>query len=144
MEPEPKGGTTKYVVGIVVIALIIVGVSIMGSKQPKNSPSQTTSETATTDTAENTQDSATASPATTTVTFTMTDVATHNNEDSCYTAVSGSVYDVTLWIYKHPGGAAKILAICGKDGTSAFEGKHGGQPKQEETLASFKIGELTK
>jgi cytochrome b involved in lipid metabolism len=145
MEPEPKSGVAKYVIGIVIIALIIVGVSFVNRKQNKNSEYQNQPETSTPiqSATQNTQSSPVASPAAaTTKTFTMADVLTHNNKDDCYTTVRGSVYDVTSWIYKHPGGAEKILALCGKDGTSAFEGKHGGQARPETELASFKIGEL--
>lgn len=74
--------------------------------------------------------------------FTMEDVAKHNSADSCYTAINGSVYDVTSFIYKHPGGAENILAICGKDGTSAFDMQHEGNMRVEDLLATFKIGTL--
>ncbi len=75
--------------------------------------------------------------------FTLEDVEKHGSKDDCYTAVRGSVYDVTAWISKHPGGEKAILSICGKDGTAQFEGKHGGQPRPENELSSFKIGTLT-
>lgn len=79
----------------------------------------------------------------TSTTFTMAEVATHNNRSSCYTAISGSVYDLTTWIDKHPGGPDKILSLCGNDGTAAFTGQHGGQRRPEQELASFKIGTLS-
>lgn len=72
----------------------------------------------------------------------MTDVELHNSAESCYTAIRGEVYDLTSWISVHPGGEKVILDLCGKDGTTAFEGKHGGMQKQEQTLETFKIGEL--
>ena len=75
-------------------------------------------------------------------TFTMAEVATHSNDKSCYSVINGNVYDLTSYIYKHKGGASKILKICGKDGTSLFEGQHGGQEKPEAMLASLKIGVL--
>jgi cytochrome b involved in lipid metabolism len=74
--------------------------------------------------------------------YTLEDIAMHNGEESCWTAVSGNVYDVTTWIPQHPGGPQRILAMCGKDATAAFEGQHGGMPRPEEMLASFKIGVL--
>jgi hypothetical protein len=74
----------------------------------------------------------------------MAVVAQHNTSASCYTVVRGEVYDLTKWISQHPGGEQKIIAICGKDGTSAFVGQHGGAPQQENILASFKIGVLAK
>lgn len=74
--------------------------------------------------------------------FTLADVAIHNNATSCYTAVRGTVYDLTNFISKHPGGATNILKICGKDGSSAFERKHGGRPGPEEELKGHEIGVL--
>lgn len=75
-------------------------------------------------------------------TFTFADVAAHNSAASCYTTINGSVYDVTLWIGKHPGGSKAILSLCGKDGTAKFTAQHGGKPPQEQQLATFKIGTL--
>jgi hypothetical protein len=74
--------------------------------------------------------------------FTMADIDAHAFSESCYTVVRGSVYDLTAWIGTHPGGADAILKICGKDGTSAFVGKHGGMEKQENLLVGMKIGTL--
>jgi len=75
-------------------------------------------------------------------TYSLVEVAKHNNEQSCWTAISGNVYDVTSWISQHPGGERAILSLCGKDGTSAFTNKHGGQPRPEQELKSFLIGVL--
>src|SRR6185503_18872617 len=62
--------------------------------------------------------------------YTLATVATHNSQSSCWTTISGKVYDLTTWIGQHPGGEQAIISICGKDGTSAFLGQHGGQQKQ--------------
>lgn len=75
-------------------------------------------------------------------TFTFAQIAEHATATSCWSAVNGSVYDLTKWIPLHPGGEAKIKAMCGKDGSAAFTGKHGGQEKPEAVLATYKIGEL--
>lgn len=72
--------------------------------------------------------------------FTMEEVAKHNTAASCYTAVNGSVYDVTAWIAKHPGGEKAILGTCGKDASAAFDKKHGGQARPESEIANYKIG----
>ncbi len=77
-------------------------------------------------------------------TFTMQEVAVHNTATSCYSVVNSSVYDLTSWIAKHPGGEAAIKRMCGVDGSAGFTKKHGGQDKPEAALASFKIGELVK
>lgn len=37
-------------------------------------------------------------------TFTMAQVQAHNSASSCYSVVNGSVYDLTNWIDRHPGG----------------------------------------
>lgn len=77
-------------------------------------------------------------------TFTMAQVAQHKTEADCYTAISGAVYDLTAFVTKHPGGDRAIFKICGIDGTSAFQNQHGGQQKQMELLATFKIGVVVK
>lgn len=73
-------------------------------------------------------------------TFTMAEIATYTTEERCYSAIRGTVYNLTAFIEKHPGGDRNILKICGKDGTAAFEGQHGGDPKPESVLAGFEIG----
>lgn len=88
----------------------------------------------------------TPAPAPTTAgkTYTMAQVAAHASASSCWSAVNGSVYDLTAWIGRHPGGSGAILSLCGKDGSAAFDGQHGGQGRPESELASFKIGALAK
>jgi cytochrome b involved in lipid metabolism len=75
-------------------------------------------------------------------TYTMAEVSSHNSATSCWTVISEAVYDLTSFTDKHPGGDKGILSLCGKDGTKAFLGQHGGQSKPEQTLSSFKIGYL--
>jgi cytochrome b involved in lipid metabolism len=74
--------------------------------------------------------------------YTLTEVARHNDATSCWTAIAGSVYDVTAFIKKHPGGEKRILNLCGKDGTTTFTDQHAGQSRPENTLASYRIGAL--
>ena len=81
------------------------------------------------------------SPAPQTPSYTLAQVQAHADASSCWTIIGDNVYDLTPWINQHPGGAENILKLCGKDGTAAFTGKHGGQEKQENTLAGFKIGD---
>lgn len=76
------------------------------------------------------------------VQYTAADVAKHTDRSSCWTIVRGQVFDVTGAIDKHPGGADKILGMCGKDATAQFVGKHGGMEKQEAMLTSMGIGTL--
>lgn len=72
--------------------------------------------------------------------YTLAQVAAANSADKCWSVVGQSVYDLTSWINKHPGGSKAILNICGKDGTAAFTKQHGGQAKAEAALAQFRIG----
>ncbi len=55
-----------------------------------------------------------------TVSFTTTEVATHNTKDDCWTIIGGAVYDMTDFIAIHPGGD-EILRACGTDGTILFQ-----------------------
>lgn len=84
-----------------------------------------------------------ASPsATSASTFTMAEVAEHNSAADCWAAVGGSVYDLTTWITRHPGGADRILPLCGTDATSAFTAQHNGNGQATGQLAELKIGTL--
>ena len=74
--------------------------------------------------------------------YTLADIAAHNSQSSCWSTISGDVYDLTAWIGQHPGGEGAILSICGADGTSAFMGQHGYNGRVNTILASFKIGVL--
>jgi cytochrome b involved in lipid metabolism len=74
--------------------------------------------------------------------YTMEEVQKHNSRESCWTVIRGDVYDLTAWIDKHPGGADKVLNLCGKDGTQSFERKHGGEENPEKALEQFEIGKL--
>lgn len=72
--------------------------------------------------------------------ITRADVAMHASRESCWSIISGNVYDLTSWVPQHPGGEGAILKICGTDGSVAYDGKHGGAAKQAAILTGFKIG----
>lgn len=74
--------------------------------------------------------------------ITKTEVAIHNDAQSCWSIINGGVYDLTSYVPRHPGGKSEILAICGKDGTRLFEGQHGGDSKPERILAGFFMADL--
>jgi len=69
-------------------------------------------------------------------------VALNDSEASCWTVINGNVYDLTDWISSHPGGASRILGLCGIDGTSQFEGQHGGSASAEGTLEGYLLGSI--
>lgn len=76
--------------------------------------------------------------------ITLAQIAKHNTRSSCWSAINGSVYDLTSWIPNHPGGEQAILSLCGLDGSSGYNGQHGGAAKPARMLAGFKIGTLSK
>lgn len=76
--------------------------------------------------------------------YTVAEVSTHNSAASCWSAINGSVYDLTSFVSRHPGGSAAIKSLCGIDGTAAFSGQHGGDQRPASELAGLKIGILAK
>jgi cytochrome b involved in lipid metabolism len=77
--------------------------------------------------------------------FSMSDVAKHNNENDCWIVIDGKVYDVTSYIESHPGG--KVMAnFCGQDGSLAFATKGKNKPHSPaayEILKTLYIGDLS-
>ena len=81
----------------------------------------------------------------TTPAFTVAEVGKHADANSCYSIINDGVYDLTKWISVHPGGAQRILDICGKDGSIAFNKQHGFSKKiMNAVLPRFKVGNLQK
>ncbi len=74
--------------------------------------------------------------------YTLAQVAEHASAQSCWAAVNGKVYDLTSWIDLHPGGAPRILQICGTDSTQAFTAQHARNQDANQELAQFEIGTL--
>jgi len=74
--------------------------------------------------------------------FTMAEVAKHNTEADCWSAINGSVYDLSTWVSRHPGGSNPIIKLCGTDGSASFTKKHGGSSKAQSALVLLKIGAL--
>ena len=76
--------------------------------------------------------------------YTMANVRANNSETSCWTVIGGNVYNLTQWINSHPGGASRIRALCGTDGTSSFSAQHGTRGSPTSTLANYLLGPLAK
>jgi cytochrome b involved in lipid metabolism len=74
--------------------------------------------------------------------FTMSQVRSHASASSCWSVVNGKVYNLTGWINRHPGGSSRILAMCGKDASAAFNAQHGGSGRAQAELRTFRIGRL--
>jgi len=70
------------------------------------------------------------------------EIKSHNKKSDCWSIVNGNVYNLTSFVQKHPGGAAVIANICGKDGTNAFTNQHSTQTKPNNILSSFLLGPI--
>ncbi len=72
-------------------------------------------------------------------------VAQHASASDCWIIVQGSVYAVSNYLSKHPGGRDMIIPYCGKDATAAFATK-GGQGQHsneaEQLLSNYLVGAL--
>jgi cytochrome b involved in lipid metabolism len=130
------------------IILIIIGLVIIGGAgwvysnwkayAPDTYVQETTDATGTTtETTVNTETGTTTPGA---PSYTLADISSHNSASSCYTVISGKVYDLTMWVNMHPGGKQAILSLCGIDGTARFMAAHRGAQKQMDILARFYIG----
>ena len=52
--------------------------------------------------------------------FTWQQLAQHNREGDAYVAIHGNVYDVTQWMYQHPGGSDVLRVAAGRDVSQVF------------------------
>ncbi|KAG1716548.1 hypothetical protein ID866_600 [Astraeus odoratus] len=53
-------------------------------------------------------------------TFTLAQVAEHNSTSSCWVIIQNKVYDVTDFVFDHPGGPQVIMNYAGGDATAAY------------------------
>ena len=74
--------------------------------------------------------------------LTLEEVSKNDSATSCWSIIYGNVFNLTKWIGKHPGGAEKIRAICGKDGTNSFERQHNGDGGAANQLSAYFLGKL--
>ncbi len=75
-------------------------------------------------------------------TYTRTQVAQHASTSDCWTIIGRTVYNLTPYVPMHPGGPQEISRVCGKVGTSAFNGEHGGNSSIQRMLKTYRIGAL--
>lgn len=125
--------TKLFIIAIGVIGIVLAaGVYLSLNRNDTTAPSTSTGRTDTT--------------------YTVEDVKLHDSKSSCWTIISGSVYDITSYIPRHPGGD-EILRACGTDATSLFtkrqtsDGQSVGSgsphsPNAEDQLSKLKVGKL--
>lgn len=81
-------------------------------------------------------------------TYTLEEIAQHNQASDCWFAIEGSVYDVTEYIASGMhGGGPTIIEGCGKDATELFNTRPMGSgtphsDKARSFLPNFQIGIL--
>jgi cytochrome b involved in lipid metabolism len=136
----------KKIISIIILVILVLVIWSMATKPKDNNIQNTNTEIENVVTGE-TPNQASSTPLVSPVsaeakTYKLADVATHNKEGNCWTAVGGKVYDLTTWPEKHPGGDKAIFAICGIDGTKAYEKAHKGQSDPAKVLDGFYIGNL--
>jgi cytochrome b involved in lipid metabolism len=74
--------------------------------------------------------------------YTIDKVRQNNSASSCWSIINGNVYDLTKWISSHPGGRSAITGICGRDGSTSFNGKHRGDGGPASILSGYLLGPL--
>lgn len=141
----------KKIITIVIAGIAIIGVAVgvwyymnFTTYAPKTyiTETKTTDATGTTTVTTTTVNTETGTEVAGSPVFTLAEISTHNSATSCYTSISGTVYDLTMWVNMHPGGKGAILSICGIDGTDRFMNKHKGGEKYMNILERYKIGKL--
>jgi cytochrome b involved in lipid metabolism len=136
--------------GVAVVLMTVFGVLIISQDDKSKSPQSSSDSEAIQ--SETTPVEAQESEKTSTTNITTQEVAGHSSESDCWTIIDGSVYDITKYIPRHPGGD-EILRACGTDGTSLFQQRKtssgesvgSGQAHSSnasDLLSDFKKGEL--
>ncbi|KAL1313338.1 hypothetical protein HN51_039894 [Arachis hypogaea] len=75
-------------------------------------------------------------------TYTFEEVGTHNHKEDCWIIIHGKVYDVTSFLYDHPGGGDVFLvAPDEKDASVGFD-EVGHSESAIEMLETYYVGEL--
>lgn len=58
--------------------------------------------------------------------YTLSEVQQHNSLDDCWMVIFDKVYDLTEFVYKHPGGDFILYEYAGQDATHPFlSSRHG-------------------
>ena len=77
--------------------------------------------------------------------ITLAEVAQHASAISCWMAIHGQVYDLTVYLPEHPTQLSVILPWCGQEASEAYQTKNKGRahsPRADRLLADYPIGIL--
>ena len=72
-------------------------------------------------------------------TVTREELGNHANGDTVWIALHGRVYDITGFLYDHPGGAHILREYAGTDASRAFDGAHAGEASRLGRWRSLKL-----
>jgi L-lactate dehydrogenase (cytochrome) len=75
-------------------------------------------------------------------TVTADQLAHHSDKQSCWLAIDGTVWDVTSFVDKHPGGAKLILKLAGQDATEEYNTFHNSSLVQETLGPEARVGTI--
>ena len=73
--------------------------------------------------------------------YTINEVRMHNREDDCWIIIENDVYNLTEFLYKHPGGKNVLFENAGKDVTENFEAQ-GHSEIARDILQTYLIGTI--
>jgi cytochrome b involved in lipid metabolism len=73
--------------------------------------------------------------------YSLSDLSSHNSFSSAWIAIHGYVYDITNFLFLHPGGPSILLDNCGKDASDTFQSVFHSQSARKE-MSQYLIGEL--
>ncbi|KAJ7966550.1 Cytochrome b5 [Quillaja saponaria] len=73
--------------------------------------------------------------------FTLSQVAQHKSQKSCWLVINGRVLDVTKFLEEHPGGEEVLLEVAGKDATKEFQ-DIGHSKAAQNLLFKYQVGVL--
>lgn len=75
-------------------------------------------------------------------TISKAEVARHSTASDCWVYIGRSVYDMTAYLPRHPGGADEITPYCGGNARAAFADEHASDANAQRGMATLKIGRL--
>ncbi|MDC0912142.1 cytochrome b5-like heme/steroid binding domain-containing protein [Aquiluna sp.] len=74
--------------------------------------------------------------------LTIREVANHSSKSDCWVIIDDGVYVLDGYMAKHPGGTTVLAALCGTDGTEAFQSQHARQALPKAELDKLYLGKL--
>lgn len=127
----------KSIIGAVIVVLVSTGAILVAFQSGSNDAAEEVTEASTSQAN----------------LYSAEDVAAHATETDCWAIIDGSVYDITEYIPRHPGGD-DILRACGVDATTQFSQRMtpdgekigSGLPHSSNAaglLEQYKLGELS-